>query len=72
MNIIKSGISAISKLLVIITLAGAFLIGVVSVVYLSLRGAEVKVPEVVGKDFSASENEIAALGLKLKKRATRY
>lgn len=72
MSIIKTGISAIGKLLVVIALAGAFLVGAVSVVYLSLRGEEVKVPEVVGKDFYASENEIAALGLKLKKRATRY
>lgn len=72
MSIIKTGISAIGKLLVVTALAGAFLVGVVSVIYLSLRGEEVKVPEVVGKDFYASENEIAALGLKLKKRATRY
>lgn len=72
MGIINTALSAIGKLLIIIALAGAFLVGTVSVVYLSLRGEEVKVPEVVGKDFYASENEMAALGLKLKKRATRY
>ncbi|MGI8466906.1 MAG: PASTA domain-containing protein [Pyrinomonadaceae bacterium] len=72
MSIIKAGVSAISKLLIVVALAGTFLVGAGGVVYLSLRGAEVKVPEVVGKDFYASENEMAALGLKLKKRATRY
>ena len=72
MSIIKTGLSAIGKLLVVVALAGAFVVGAVSVIYLSLQGNPVKVPEVVGKDFNASENEIAELGLKLKKRATRY
>ncbi|MGI8555367.1 MAG: PASTA domain-containing protein [Pyrinomonadaceae bacterium] len=72
MSIIKTGISAIGKLLIVVALAGTFLVGAISVFYLSLRGDAVKVPEVVGKDFYASENEMAALGLKLKKRATRY
>lgn len=72
MGILKTGLSAIGKLLIVLALAGTFLVGVVSVVYLSLRGEEVKVPEVVGKDYRASESEIAALGLKIKKRATRY
>ena len=72
MGIIKKSFAAIGKLLILVALAGAFLVGAVSAVYLSLRGEEVKVPEVVGKDFYASEGEIAALGLKLKKRATRY
>ena len=72
MSIIKTGLSAIGKLFIVVALAGAFIVGAVSVIYLSLRGDPVKVPEVVGKDFNASENEIAALGLKLKKRATRY
>jgi hypothetical protein len=72
MGIIKKGVAAIGKLLILVALAGAFLVGAVSAVYLSLRGEEVKVPEVVGKDFYASEDQIAALGLKIKKRATRY
>lgn len=72
MSIIKTGVSAISKMLVVIALAGAFVVGAVSVIYLSLRGEEVKVPEVVGKDFNASEQELAALGLKIKKVASRY
>jgi beta-lactam-binding protein with PASTA domain len=69
---IKTGISAIGKLVLVAVLAGTFLAGMIGVVFLSLRGEEVKVPEVVGKDFSESEKEIAGLGLKIKRRATRY
>jgi hypothetical protein len=47
-GLLKTGASAIGKLFIVIALAGAFLIGLVSVVYLSLQGAEVKVPEIVG------------------------
>lgn len=49
----------------------AFAAGMAGVMYLSLSGKEVKVPEIVGKDFVQSEKELAALGLKLKKRADR-
>ncbi len=38
---------------------------------MSLQGEEVKVPDLVGKDFAASEDELAALGLRIKKRADR-
>lgn len=72
MGNIKTGLGAIGKLLILVALGGAFLVGAVSAVYLSLRGEEVKVPEIVGKDFYSSENEIVSLGLKIKKRATRY
>lgn len=72
MGFLKTSASALGKLVIVAALAGAFLSGLVGVVYLSLRGQEVKVPEVVGKDFFQSEKEIADLGLKLKRRATRY
>lgn len=49
----------------------AFLIGVAGVVYLSLSGSEIRVPEIVGKDFYQTEKELEALGLKIKKRAER-
>src|SRR5687768_4878163 len=45
--------------------------GMAGVVYMSLSGSELKVPEVVGKDFFESERELAALGLKIKRRAER-
>jgi len=41
------------------------------VVYMSLSGAEVKVPDITGKDFVDSEKELAALGLRIRKRADR-
>lgn len=53
-------------------LAGAFLVGLFGVVYLSLRGEEIQVPEIVGKNREEAEKELTSLGLKMKKRADRY
>lgn len=52
-------------------LLAAFLGGMAGVVYMSLSGEEIKVPEITGKDFADSEKELAALGLKIKRRADR-
>jgi hypothetical protein len=70
-SIIKKGASALGKLLIVATLAGTFLVGLLTVVYLRLQGDEMKVPEIVGKDFVESERELAELGLRIKKRADR-
>ena len=72
MSFIKKSTSAIGKLIIVVLLAAAFLAGMVGVVYLSLQGEEIKVPEVVGKNFSETEKEFASLGLRIKKRADRY
>lgn len=72
MGFLKTGFSAIGKLFIVMALAGAFLVGLFGVVYLSLRGEEIQVPEIVGKDKNEAEKELAALGLKMKKRADRY
>lgn len=72
MGFLKSGASAIGKLFIVVALAGAFLVGLFGVVYLSLQGKEVTVPEIVGKDYNQSEKELTELGLKIKKRAFRY
>lgn len=72
MSFIKKGTSALGKLLVVVSLAITFAVGLVGVVYMSLQGEEIKVPEIVGKDLSASEKELAELGLKIKRRADRY
>lgn len=72
MSLIKSGISAIGKLFIVVALAGTFLVGMGGVVYMSLQGKEIKVPEITGKDFVESEKELASLGLKIKRRADRY
>ncbi len=72
MSLVKTGTSAVGRLLIVIGLLGAFLAGLFGVVIFSLRGQEVQVPEIVGKNFLESEKELASLGLKIKKRATRY
>ena len=72
MSLIRRGVSAFGKLFIVIALAAAFLFGAGGVVYLSLQGEELKVPEIVGKDLVESERELAGLGLRIKKRADRY
>ena len=52
-------------------IAIAFLFGVVTTVYLSLRSPEVKVPEVVGKDRFEAEKILAENDLNFRIRATR-
>jgi beta-lactam-binding protein with PASTA domain len=71
MSIFSRSISALGKLVILIVLLAAFLSGMVGVVYLSLSGSVITVPEIVGKDFVQSEKELAALGLKIRKRADR-
>lgn len=71
MGFFRSGFSAIGRLVSVVILLTAFMAGMSGVVYISLSGSEIKVPEIVGKDFVESEKELAALGLKIKKRADR-
>lgn len=71
MSVVKKGASALGKMLVLIALAATFVVGAVGVVYMSLQGNEIKVPEIVGKDLNAGEQELGALGLQIKKRASR-
>ncbi|MEP7212268.1 MAG: PASTA domain-containing protein [Acidobacteriota bacterium] len=71
MTIASKGISAVGKLAFVAVLLAAFAFGMVGVVYMSLSGKELTVPEIVGKDFVESEKELAALGLKIKRRADR-
>lgn len=71
MSIAEKGKTAIGKLLILGLLLAAFGVGMAGVVYMSLSGTEMKVPDIVGKDLKASEKELAALGLKIKKRADR-
>ena len=52
-------------------IAIAFLFGVVTTVYLSLRSPEVKVPDVVGKDRFEAEKILADADLNFRIRATR-
>jgi hypothetical protein len=68
---VNFGISAITKLAIVAVLAGAFLFGMATVVYMSLQGAVVQVPEIVGKSLADSKSELASLGLKIQVRASR-
>jgi len=70
-SIFSRGFSALGKLAFVALLLGAFVCGMVGVVYMSLSGRELTVPEIVGKDYVESEKELAALGLKIKRRADR-
>jgi len=70
-SVVKTGISALGKLVLLGILLAVFMGTMAGVVYVSLNGEEIKVPEIVGKDFVQSEKELAALGLKIKKRAER-
>ncbi len=72
MGFVKTGVSAIGKLILVAALLATFLVGLIGVVYLSLGSKEVKVPEIIGKDKLVGENELASLNLKIKQRATRF
>ena len=72
MSLAQSGLSIIGKLSVIAVLLGAFVFGLGGTLYMALRSPEVKVPEVVGKDFLAAEKDIENMGLKLRKRTDRF
>ncbi|MGI8811134.1 MAG: PASTA domain-containing protein [Pyrinomonadaceae bacterium] len=71
MTLASKGISALGKLGFVIVLLAAFGVGMAAVVYVSLLGKELTVPEIVGKDYVESEKELEALGLKIKRRADR-
>lgn len=72
MSFIKSSASAFGKLVTVFVLAAAFIFGMTGVVYMSLQGEEIIVPELVGKDVNETEAELAKLGLKIKERAKRF
>ena len=67
----KRALSALGKLGIIIAIAVAFLFGLGATIYLSLRTAEVQVPNIVGQDFLAAETTLSDAGLNVRKRATR-
>ena len=71
MGFISTGLTALTKLAALGFLLLAFGVGLAGVVYMSLSGDEIKVPDIQGKDFVESEKQLAALGLKIKRRADR-
>jgi hypothetical protein len=71
MSIVDTGVSAIGRLAALALLLGAFSVGLAGVVYMSLQGEAIPVPEITGKHLSDGEKELAAHGLKIRKRADR-
>jgi PASTA domain len=63
--------SALRRMGLVILIAIAFLFGLATTVYLSLRSPEVTVPEVVGKDRFEAEQILANADLNFRVRATR-
>jgi len=64
-------LSALKAIGIVIAVVIAFFFGVVGTVFLSLRSSEVKVPDIVGKDRYAAENELKDANLNFRVRATR-
>jgi hypothetical protein len=70
-TVVTQTLSALRSLGIVIAIGVAFLFGLATTVYLSLRSPAVTVPEVVGKDRFVAENELQAAGLNFRIRATR-
>jgi hypothetical protein len=70
-SLVKGTLSALRRIGIVIGVAIAFLFGMATTVYLSLRSSEVKVPEVVGKDRFDAEHILGNAGLNFRVRATR-
>jgi len=64
-------LSALGKIGTVISVIFVFLFGLVGTVYLSLRTAEVKVPDLTGKDRYNAEKTLDDLGLKIRVRGTK-
>lgn len=71
MGVALQSLSALRRIGTVALIAIAFLFGVASTVYLSLRSSEVTVPNVVGKDRFEAERILAQADLNFRVRATR-
>jgi beta-lactam-binding protein with PASTA domain len=70
-NLGRRALTALGKVGIVLAVLVAFLFGMLGTVYLSLRTAEVKVPDVSGKDRFTAEQELESAGLKLRVRGAR-
>ena len=71
MSFITRVLSVFRRISIVIAIAIAFIFGVGSTVYLSLRSPETTVPDVVGKDRFEAERILADANLNFRVRATR-
>jgi beta-lactam-binding protein with PASTA domain len=67
----RRALSALGKVGIVLSIIIIFLFGFMGTVYLSLRTAEVKVPDVLGKDRYAAETLLNGVGLNIRVRGTR-
>jgi len=70
-GVANQSLSALRRMGLVVLIAIAFLLGLVTTVYLSLRSPEVRVPEVVGKDRFEAERILGSADLNFRVRATR-
>lgn len=71
MGLARAALAALGKVGTVLAIAVAFLFGMVGTVYLSLRTAEVKVPDLSGKDRFTAESQLEDIGLKIRVRGLR-
>lgn len=71
MGVANQPLSALRRIGLVVLIAVAFLFGLVTTVYLSLRSPEVRVPEVVGMDRFEAERILGNADLNFRVRATR-
>ena len=71
MSFVTRVLSVVRRISIVIAIAIAFVFGVGSTVYLSLRSPEVTVPDVVGKDRFDAEKILASADLNFRIRASR-
>lgn len=67
----RRALAALGKVGIVLAVLVAFVFGMLGTVYLSLRTAEVKVPDVLGKDRLTAETMLDDAGLKIRVRGSR-
>ena len=67
----RRALTALGKVGIVLAVLAAFIFGLLGTVYLSLRTAEVKVPDVLGKDRLTAETLLDEAGLKIRVRGAR-
>ena len=68
---VNRALLTLKRVLIVIGIAIAFSVGLVGAIVLSLHSSQTAVPNIVGKDRIAAENEISAAHLNFRVRATR-
>ncbi len=71
MPFVNRALLALKRIFIVVGIAVAFSIGLLGAIVLSLHSSQTAVPNVVGKDRIAAENEISAARLNFRVRATR-